>query len=65
MPGASEGNRLADRRHITAILRLLVDRHGDLVDGELVDAEARSRGHFLEWQELTRMLRDWLRAPGG
>ena len=60
MPSSSAGDRLAERRNVTAILRLLVDGHGRLVYGELVDEQARSWGRFRGWQELTRMLQDWL-----
>jgi hypothetical protein len=49
--------RLLDLRPVTLILRLLVDRRGRLVQGEVVDVEARPRGRFVGWRGLVRTAR--------
>ncbi len=57
-PRASEP--LQNRHAVTVILRLVVDRRGRLVYGEVIDETATPRGHFVGWRELTKTLQRWL-----
>ena len=57
MPPTSTSERLADRRPLTLILRLLFDAQGTLVYGEVVDIEGEICGRFIEWPDLTTVVR--------
>jgi hypothetical protein len=60
VPPPSSGNRLAEKRYLTVILRLVVDKRGRLVHGEVVDLQARLQGRFAGWRGLTHTVRAWL-----
>ena len=51
---------LSEKRHVTVILRLVLDARGRLEHGEIVEAEGTLRGRFVGWRGLTRTLRAWL-----
>ena len=57
-------NHLADKRHITLILRLAIDKDAQLVYGELVNLEGVSIGHFMEWPKLTEVIQTWFASQG-
>jgi hypothetical protein len=50
------GETLGDHHNLTLLLRLVVDRAGHLVHGELVDLDGASRGRFLNWDTLQQLL---------
>ncbi len=54
------GDRLGDTYNITVLLRLVLNQHGNLRYGEIVDQEGRPQGRFLEWSGMTREIEDWL-----
>jgi len=54
------GEALAEQHYHLLVVRLRLDRHGRLVQGEVVDSEARSWGRFVGWRGMTRILRIWL-----
>lgn len=56
----SSGNELGHRRLVTVVLRLVLDRRGLLVHGEIVDNGNRLRGRFAGWDRLVPALRAWL-----
>ena len=56
MSSAPLGETLGDHRNLTLMLRLVVDRTGQLVHGELVDLDGASRGRFLNWDALVQLL---------
>ena len=56
MPGDLTGERLANKRHITLILRLVVDSDGTLAYGEVLDMESGSSARFANWQNLERTI---------
>ena len=60
VPPPPTESELADKRLVTAILRLVLDRHGRLLHGEVVDVQSRSHGRFIGWRGLTQALRTWL-----
>ncbi len=49
-----------ESRHVTVILRLVIDQQGRVVNGEVVDVEAKLLGRFAGWVGLTYELRAWL-----
>ena len=51
---------LSEKRHVTVILRLVLDAQGRLEYGEIVEAEGMLWRRFVGWRGLTRTLRDWL-----
>jgi hypothetical protein len=54
---ASTGDRLAEQRYVTVIVRLLVDTRGRLVRGEIVDTDGKIADRFTRWRALTPALR--------
>lgn len=65
MPLPRSIERLTDARHVTVILRLVLNRRGQLTHGEIVDVEGTTRVRFKGWRELTRALRKWLTTRYG
>jgi hypothetical protein len=55
---------LADRAPVTVVLRLVVDRRGRLVYGEVVDTELKTWGRFSTWRQLTPTVRRGLQEQG-
>ncbi|HRQ40323.1 MAG TPA: hypothetical protein PLD25_20620 [Chloroflexota bacterium] len=53
-------NHLADKRHMTLILRLAIDKENQLVHGELVNLRGVVIGRFMEWPKLTQMIQTWI-----
>jgi hypothetical protein len=49
-------DQLDDRRHVTLILRLVVERDGALVYGEVLTVDAESKGRFATWQSMPRVI---------
>jgi len=58
---------ISERRHVTVVIRLLLDRSGRLLQGEVLDEQARSGGRFRQWRELSQTIRAHLsaQATGG
>ncbi len=56
----SHSNHLSDKHQVTVVIRLVLDRHGKLMHGELVDVKTKSQGRFANWTGLVRTLREWL-----
>ena len=54
------GDRLGDRRNVTLILRLVLDRLEQLVYGEVVDADGRRVRRFKTWAQLPGAVQDSL-----
>lgn len=54
------GDELGHRRLVTVVLRLVLDRHGVLVHGEVVDAANRRQRRFAGWEGLVPAVRAWL-----
>lgn len=52
MPEHSTGERLGDKRHITLVLRLVVDGAGTLMHGEIGDLNGMTLGRFAAWDKL-------------
>jgi len=60
LPTTSDVDKLAERRYVTVILRLLIDQQQRLICGEVVDTEGQAQGQFIGWRELIRMVREYL-----
>jgi hypothetical protein len=50
---------------VTVIVRLVLDRDGELSHGEIVDSSHVVRGRFSNWADLTPMLQRWLGIEPG
>ncbi len=61
MPKATAGDELSASRNVTVILRLVLDAHGQLVRGEIVDVDGGLWRRFSGWQGLSDALRAWVR----
>ena len=61
MPQAADNSALSDRHYITLILRLTLDRAGDLVQGDLVDTTNQLPKHFIGATGLHKVVEAWLR----
>ena len=60
MPKARSPEQLAEKRYVTVILRLLLDRQGRLVQGEVVNTASQVQGRFAGWRGMSRTLRTWV-----
>jgi hypothetical protein len=61
-------DELGHRRLVTVVLRLVLDRQGLLVHGEVVDAANRRQQRFAGWEGLMPAVRVWVEreaADGG
>jgi hypothetical protein len=56
MGGEHVAERLADNRHVTVVLRLVVTDAGHLVYGELVEPSGDSSARFPDWPRLIELL---------
>ena len=52
---------LGDRHYVTLILRLTLDRHGHLIQGELVDTSDARQKRFTGSTGLNQAVETWLR----
>lgn len=59
---ASRPDRLADKRILTAVVRVVLDDRGRLVHGEVLDARGGVRVRFQRWPRLIRAIRTSLRV---
>jgi hypothetical protein len=50
-------DRLADKRQLTVVLRLVLDAHGGLVHGEAVEGMSGSIHRFSQWEEIVGAVR--------
>jgi hypothetical protein len=53
-------NHLADRRYVSVVLRLVLDRHGQMIHGEVVGDATTLPARFSGWRGLTRAVQAWL-----
>lgn len=58
----SEG--LRDKRYVTVILRLLLDKQGKLVHGEMAGMNGETGPRFGSWESLSVLLPTWLASMG-
>jgi hypothetical protein len=57
---SAPGSQLGDKTYATVVLRLVLDKHGQLLYGEVVDADARPRGRFNTWEGMVKVVQAWL-----
>jgi hypothetical protein len=60
MADLTNDNTLVERHYVTLIVRLLVDQHGQMINGEMVDVTDRFRKHFVDEQGLIGGVHTWL-----
>jgi hypothetical protein len=60
MSHAAEEGSLAERHHVTLILRLTLDRRERLIQGEMVDTTDTIHQRFAGVAGLKRAVQDWL-----
>lgn len=56
---------LADRRVVALVLRIVLDRRGVVLQGEVVDATTRDGQRFAGWDELVATIRRSLGQAAG
>jgi len=56
---------LSEKRYVTVVVRMLIDRREQLVRGEIVDVNGIGQGQFAGWQGLIRTMRDYLTKQQG
>lgn len=64
MPESSTGERLGDKRHVTLVLRMVVDATGTLMHGEIGDLNGITRGRFAAWDRLAASVQEVLSEHG-
>jgi len=47
---------------VTVVLRVVLDERGQIVHGDIVEVDNRIRGRLLNWTELVRWLRWYVRV---
>lgn len=63
-----EGESLADKRQVNLILRLVLDRSGQLQQGEVITTTGTAAGRFGTWEAMTPAVRkvveqEWEETP--
>jgi len=53
-------NELTERHYTSLILRLLLDRQGQLIHGEIVDVASNRQEHFIGDHGLIDAIQAWL-----
>jgi hypothetical protein len=53
-------NQLADKRQVVLILRLVLNKQGQLLHGEIVDVADKVIGRFANWTHLNYLMQMWL-----
>jgi hypothetical protein len=53
-------DHLADKRQIILIVRVTINKQGQLLHGEIVDIEGTVIGRFAEWQRLWATILTWV-----
>jgi hypothetical protein len=53
-------NHLADKSQLALVLRLTVDRQGQLAHGEVVGLGGEVIDHFTTWPQLADVLQSWI-----
>jgi hypothetical protein len=61
LESSTRADELVKSRQVIIVMRLLVNVEWQLVHGELVDIEERSRGRFADWQALVPAVQRFLR----
>lgn len=61
MPATADNSTLADRHYITLILRLTLDRNGQLIHGDLAGTTDARQEHFIGTTGLYQAVEAWLR----
>jgi len=64
MRGCSAPDDLADSQYVTLVLRLLLDRRGRLLRGELANIDGTTLGRFADRQGLKEVLWPFLFGGG-
>jgi hypothetical protein len=59
-----ENAGLADRLPVATLLRLVLDRGGELIQGEVVTMRGESLGRFRDWLQANRVIRAWALREG-
>lgn len=60
MPDDAENNNLGDKRYVTLVVRLLVNKEGIVDHGSLVDLNEDLVGRFRRLEEITDVIYHWL-----
>lgn len=53
-------SNLSEKRYVTVVVRIVIDRREQLVRGEIVDVDGIGQGRFAGWRGLIRTMRDYL-----
>lgn len=51
---------MSDKRYVTVIVRMVIDRRERLVHGEVVDVDGKAQGRFDGWREMIHTVRGYL-----
>jgi hypothetical protein len=60
----SQFDKLAEKRYVTVLVRLVVDPHGHLIYGQVIDVEGTPQARFTGWRGLGQAVRGWLGFEG-
>ena len=54
--------KLLDNRYFTLVARLLVDKDGNIQQGNLIDLDEKFVGQFRQLDELPELVRAWIKT---
>lgn len=57
---STTASNLSEKRYVTIVVRVVLDRREPLVRGEIVDVDGNRQGRFLGWQELIHAMDNYL-----
>ena len=60
-PSARRHEQLSDMHYRTVVLRVVVNKHRQIVQGELIDSVSVQTTRFKNWRGLIRALSGWLK----
>lgn len=60
MEATTEFERLSDVRYVTIIIRVALDKEGELIQGEFAETESARELRFVNWRELSQHIERWI-----
>jgi hypothetical protein len=60
-PSTRRHEQLSDWHYHTVVLRIVVNDHRQIIQGELIDTTTTQSTHFKNWRGLIRALSTWLK----
>jgi hypothetical protein len=63
LPSEAPADQLANRHYVSLILRLVIERDGTLVYGEILSLDSVTKGRFTTWEGFFEIVQTGLAPP--